>query len=125
MKTNRGAKENNQDRAGDQVDRADPAGDPGERSYRGQLVEVVTAPPAPPPEPVADPAALPDDPPLGLDPVTATATATSEQIAGALELRLQLVGALAGAAIAEAWDIGRIAKPDPSRPPFADEVGGL
>jgi len=27
--------------------------------------------------------------------------------------------------IAEAWDNGRISRPDPSRPPFAYEVAGL
>ena len=68
---------------------------------------------------------LPDEPAVRLDPVTAAATATTAQIAHAVELRLQLVGALAAAAIAEAWDVGRIAKPDPGRPPFAEEVGGL
>ena len=68
---------------------------------------------------------LPDEPLVRLEPVTATPTATTEQIAHAVELRLQLFGALAAAAIADAWDTGRIAKPDPMRPPFADEVGGL
>jgi hypothetical protein len=85
--------------------------------------EAITAPPPPPTEATSDP--LPEQPSIRLDPVTASATASAEQIAHALELRLQLVGALAGAAIAEAWDVGRIAKPDPSRPPFAEEVGGL
>jgi hypothetical protein len=90
-------------------------------------VEVVTAaPPAPPPEPAADVIEpLPDEPLVRLDPVTATPTATAEQIAHAVELRLQLFGALTAAAIADAWDTGRITKPDPMRPPFADEVGGL
>jgi len=80
------------------------------------------APAAPPPE-VDEP--FPDDTLVRLDPVTATPTATVEQIAHGLELRLQLMGALAASAIAEGWDTGRIAKPDASRPPFADEVGGL
>ena len=75
---------------------------------------------APPPEP-----AFPDEPLVRLDPITATPTASPEQIAHGLELRLQLMGGLAAAAIAEGWDSGRIAKPDPTRPPFADEVGGL
>jgi hypothetical protein len=70
-------------------------------------------------------AALLDEPLVRLDPVTATSTATIAQIAQAVELRLQLMAALAGAAIADAWDTGRISKTDPSRPPFADEVGGL
>jgi len=42
-----------------------------------------------------------------------------------LQLRLQLISARVGVAIAEAWDNGRISKPDPNRPPFADEVLGL
>ena len=62
---------------------------------------------------------------MRLDPITATPTATVEQIAHSVELRLQMFGSLAAAAIADAWDTGRIAKPDSTRPPFADEVGGL
>ena len=91
-------------------------------------VELVDAPDMPlgPPELVTEPLEpLPDDPAVRLDPVTASATATSEQIAHAAALRLQFIAALAAAAIAEAWDIGRIAQPTPGRPPFADEVGGL
>ncbi|HSK05716.1 MAG TPA: hypothetical protein VK932_30920, partial [Kofleriaceae bacterium] len=68
---------------------------------------------------------LPDDPLVRLDPVTVTPTATTAEIARSIELRLQLVGARAAVAIAEGWDTGRIATPDPLRPPFADEVGGL
>ncbi|HSR95963.1 MAG TPA: ATP-binding protein, partial [Kofleriaceae bacterium] len=82
-------------------------------------------PAAPAPEVPAAIEPLPDAPLVQLDPVTATSTASPAQIAHAVELRLQLIGALAAAAIAEAWDTGRIAKPDPARPPFADEVGGL
>jgi len=78
----------------------------------------------PPPEPDAlEP--FPDDALVRLDPVTATPTASAEQIAAAVELRLQLMGALAAAAIADAWDTGRISKTDLNRPPFVDEVGGL
>ncbi|HZJ63694.1 MAG TPA: ATP-binding protein, partial [Kofleriaceae bacterium] len=90
------------------------------------VVEVVSvAEPPPPPAPDEASDSLPDAPLVRLDPVTATSTASAVQIAHAVELRLQLIGALAAAAIAEAWDSGRIAKPDPARPPFADEVGGL
>ncbi|HMG54145.1 MAG TPA: ATP-binding protein [Kofleriaceae bacterium] len=107
------------------------AGDPTVRPVAGEA-----DPPAEPAEPVepVEPAAvapievvdaLSDDPLIRLDPVTATSTATIEQIAHAVELRLQLMGALAAAAIADAWDTGRISKTDPHRPPFADEVGGL
>ena len=68
---------------------------------------------------------FPDAPLVRLDPVSVTPTATANEIAQSIDLRLQLVGARAGVAIAEAWDNGRICKPDPLRPPFADEVGGL
>src|SRR5665647_2046564 len=52
-------------------------------------------------------------------------TATAGEIAQAIDLRLQLIGARVNVAIAEAWDSGRISKTDPMRPPFADEVAGL
>jgi hypothetical protein len=91
----------------------------------GPAFEGVEPPPPLPSDITTAGEPLPDDPSVRLEPVTAAATASAEQIAHALELRLQLVGALAAAAIAEAWDVGRIAKPDPSRPPFAEEVGGL
>jgi ATPase family associated with various cellular activities (AAA) len=80
------------------------------------------APPAPTPEELEP---FSDETLVRLDPVTATPTASVEQIAHAVELRLQLMGALAAAAVADAWDTGRISKADPNRPPFADEVGGL
>jgi len=100
-------------------------------AHHGVAVEVVPpAPPGPADEPVAaqiDEALepFPDEPLVRLEPVTATPTATVEQIAHAVELQLQLFGVLAASAIAEAWDTGRIAKPDPARLPFIDEVGGL
>jgi len=68
---------------------------------------------------------LPDAPLTRLHPVWVNTTATAGEIAQAVELRLQLVGARVQLAIAEAWDSGRISKPDPTRPPFADEVAGL
>jgi ATPase family protein associated with various cellular activities (AAA)/winged helix domain-containing protein len=73
----------------------------------------------------AVPEELPDAPLLRLDPVAVTPTATAAESAQALELRLQLAGARTHAAIAHAWDTGRISKPDPMRAPFADEVAGL
>ncbi|HEY4238885.1 MAG TPA: ATP-binding protein [Kofleriaceae bacterium] len=79
----------------------------------------------PEPPDFTDEDVFPDDPLIRLEPVENLPTATPAQIAQAVELRLQLVGALAAAAIADAWDTGRIIKPDPTRPPFADEVGGL
>jgi hypothetical protein len=90
-------------------------------------IEVISDPPEPAPEPtpieiVED---LPDAPLLRLDPVSVTPTATTAEIAHAIDLRLQLIGARTSVAIAEAWDNGRITKPDPMRPPFADEVAGL
>jgi len=68
---------------------------------------------------------FPEAPLLRLDPVSDTATASTRQIETALDLMLQLVGARAHVAIAQAWDNGRISKPDPIRPPFHDEVAGL
>jgi SpoVK/Ycf46/Vps4 family AAA+-type ATPase len=88
-------------------------------------VEVVPDEP-PPPEPVIEVLEpFPTGPLVRLDPVSVTPTASANEIAQSVDLRLQLVGARAGVAIAEAWDTGRISKPDPLRPPFADEVGGL
>jgi hypothetical protein len=80
------------------------------------------------PEPVPDEPAvepLTDAPLARLDPVAVTSPATASEIAQALDLRLALVGARAHFAIAEAWDSGRITKPDPVKPPFHDEVAGL
>jgi hypothetical protein len=74
---------------------------------------------------LVNPEALPDDPLVRLDPVSVFVTATNREIAQALELRLQLVSACVGIAIAEGWDTGRISRPDAMRPPFADEVAGL
>ena len=68
---------------------------------------------------------LPNAPLERLDPVAVFATATPREIAQASELRLQLIAARLGVAIADAWDSGRISKVDPDRPPFADEVAGL
>ncbi|HLL24513.1 MAG TPA: AAA family ATPase [Kofleriaceae bacterium] len=68
---------------------------------------------------------LTDAPLVRLDPIAVTPTATPSEIAQAVELRLQVVGALAAVAIADGWDTGRISRPDPTLPPFADEVAGL
>ena len=80
--------------------------------------------PAPPPAP-EELEPLPDTPLVRLDPVSVTPTATYAEIAQSVDLRLQLVGARAAVAIADGWDTGRISRPDPMRPPFADEVAGL
>jgi len=82
------------------------------------------APPAPVEEPVTTDA-LPDAPLVRLVPVAVVPTATAGEIAQSVELGLQLVGARVYAAIADAWDSGRIAKPDQTKPPFVDEVAGL
>ncbi|HEX4419017.1 MAG TPA: hypothetical protein VH165_13995, partial [Kofleriaceae bacterium] len=68
---------------------------------------------------------VPDVPLLRLEPVALAPTTTAAEIARSIDLRLQLLGARTSVAIAEAWDSGRISKPDPARPPFADEVAGL
>jgi len=113
--------------AGDAPEAANAPGDGGDPAAATNGAHSGDAPEPPgAPVPAADALeALPDDALIRLDPVIATSTATAEQIAHAVELRLQLMGALAAAAIADAWDTGRISKSDPHRPPFADEVGGL
>jgi hypothetical protein len=106
---------------------------PDDTESRAVAIEVIAEPPAPvvaPDEPDAAGAdelldEIPDAPLVRLDPVSVTPTATANEIAQSIELRLQLVGARTAVAIAEAWDSGRISKPDPMRPPFADEVAGL
>ena len=114
-----------------------PPADDEPASTNGHAKTDVAAAPAtepavdasPEPAPVADEPAveepLPDAPLVRLDPVLITVTATPNEILQSIDLRLQLVGARAAVAIAEAWDSGRISKPDPLRPPFAEEVGGL
>ncbi|NVB81029.1 MAG: ATP-binding protein [Kofleriaceae bacterium] len=69
--------------------------------------------------------ALPDDPLVRLQPVSADPAATVAEVAEAIELRLQLVAARTHLAIAEAWDSGRLAKQEADRPPFESEVFGL
>ena len=80
---------------------------------------------APDASPADDLDPLPDEPLVRLDPVSVTPDATAGEIARSLELQLQLVGAQVHVAIAEAWDTGRIVKPDQTKPPFVDEVVGL
>jgi Cdc6-like AAA superfamily ATPase len=100
----------------------------GEEPANGEHHEIALASVEEPmPEaPVAEPEIpLPDEPLIRLDPVTVMPTATPGEIAQAIDLRLQLIGARVGVAIAEAWDSGRISKTDPLQHPFADEVAGL
>ncbi len=82
------------------------------------------AAPEPEPEPEPD-EPLPDAPLVRLDPVALTPTATDRETAQAIQLGLDAIAARLHLAIAEAWDTGRLSKPDPYRPPFIDEVGGL
>ncbi|HEX7700755.1 MAG TPA: hypothetical protein VF403_08540, partial [Kofleriaceae bacterium] len=91
------------------------------------LVEPVvdTAPVHSSDEPAESLEPLPDAPLVRLDPVAVTANATPGEIALSIDLRVQLVGARVHVAIAEAWDAGRISKPDIQKPPFFDEVHGL
>ncbi len=85
-----------------------------------EAVQVAAAPPAPTEDDV-----LPDAPLVRLDPVSVTQTATAREVTQSIEGLVQLIGARVGVAIAEAWDSGRLSRPDPMRPPFVDEVGGL
>jgi hypothetical protein len=90
------------------------------------VVEQAPAPPPPPPAEVAPPIEPFSVAPLvRLDPVSVTPDATPGEIAQSIELQLQLVGARVHVAIAEAWDCGRIVKPDQTKAPFVDEVAGL
>ncbi len=74
---------------------------------------------------VGDDEPLDTSPLVRLVPVSVTTTATAAEIKQALDLRLQWIGARTAVGIAEAWDNGRISRPDPTRPPFAYEVAGL
>ena len=110
---------------------AEPAGEPEAAKTNGHSVATVAiveppVPPPPPPVEVAPPIEpFPDAPLVRLDPVSVTPDATAGEVAQSIELQLQLVGARVYLAIAEAWDCGRIVKPDQTKPPFVDEVGGL
>ncbi|HEX4455060.1 MAG TPA: ATP-binding protein [Kofleriaceae bacterium] len=86
------------------------------------VVDALAAEP-PPSEAIDEP--FPDAPLVRLVPVSVTPDATSSEISQSVELELQLVGARAYVAIADAWDVGRIVKPDQTKPPFVDEVAGL
>ncbi len=104
----------------------EPEAADGEGAAEATLSEadLVVAEPKPA-EDVVTEAPLPDAPLVRLDPVAVTPNATAGEIAQSIDLRLQLVGARVHVAIAEAWDSGRITKPDLVKPPFFDEVNGL
>jgi ATP-dependent 26S proteasome regulatory subunit len=84
-------------------------------------------------EPVAPLAPLPPrgDAAPAPGPLWALAPHEEWPLAGALEARrslearLDLLGARAWSAIADAWDSGRISQPDGHEPPFAAEVAGI
>ncbi len=109
----------------------------GANGHAGVAVEVVAeaaseaeASSDPKPEAAPEPAIAEDEPfgnePLvRLVPVSVTTTTSAAEIKQALDLRLQWIGARTAVGIAEAWDNGRISRPDPTRPPFAYEVAGL
>jgi hypothetical protein len=90
----------------------------------GRDDEVASAPSADAPV-IADDEPLPIEPLVRLVPVAVTTTASAAEIKQAIDLRLQWIGARSAVGIAEAWDNGRISRPDPTRPPFAYEVAGL
>jgi hypothetical protein len=98
----------------------------------GHVVAPIAIEPASAPEPAVAPEPesttdepFPDAPLVRLVPVSVTPDATASEVAQSIELELQLVGARAYAAIADAWDVGRIVKADQTKPPFVDEVAGL
>jgi hypothetical protein len=92
----------------------------GETAANDDKPEVAPAEPA-----VAEDEPFGNDALVRLVPVSVTTTATAAEIKQALDLRLQWIGARTAVGIAEAWDNGRISRPDPTRPPFAYEVAGL
>ena len=79
------------------------------------------------PAPVVDAAQppIPDVPLVRLLPVEAGIRATPVEAAQALELRMEWVGARVHAAIAYAWDIGRLVHSTRDGLPFATEVAGI
>ena len=82
-------------------------------------------PPVEEPPPVVPEAPLSDEPLVRLELVSAMPRANPDEHARALDLHLRLIGALAGVAIATAWDEGRIIIAAQDRPPFSEELGGL
>ncbi|HEY1816631.1 MAG TPA: ATP-binding protein [Kofleriaceae bacterium] len=111
----------------------DDDGDPKPNGVATQPPALALVPPAPPEttvaaEPIAEAETdqpFPDAPLVRLVPVQVRPDATAGEVAQSVELELQLVGARTYAAIADAWDVGRIVKADQTKPPFVDEVAGL
>jgi len=77
------------------------------------------------PDPVVEDEPLPTDPLVLLDPVEIAPLATTAEIVQALDVRMQWIGARVSAAIADAWDAGRIVHANPLGLPYAEEVAGI
>jgi len=97
----------------------------GPRSVESEVATDAAAEPAAATSTIDEDDPIDTSPLVRLVPVSVTTTATAAEIKQALDLRLQWVGARTAVGIAEAWDNGRISRPDPTRPPFAYEVAGL
>ncbi|HWO24525.1 MAG TPA: ATP-binding protein [Kofleriaceae bacterium] len=83
------------------------------------------APAPPPPDLAASGEAILRGPLWALGPHEEWPLAGALEARRALEARLDLLGARLWSAIADAWDSGRIAQPEPREPPFAAEVAGI
>jgi hypothetical protein len=94
-----------------------------------ETVTDVVADGAPDEPPDADPDVddepLPNDPVVQLEPVQIAPIATTAEILQALDVRMQWIGARVAAAIADAWDSGRIVHANPLGLPYAEEVAGI
>jgi AAA+ superfamily predicted ATPase len=108
------------------ADREPPFADPPHDEPMPTAVVAESLPePEPPPEPAAASDAVVQGPLWALGPHEEWPLAGALEARRALEARLDVLGARVWAAIAEAWDNGRISQPDPREPPFAAEVAGI
>ncbi|MGH9888442.1 MAG: hypothetical protein ACREBE_23110, partial [bacterium] len=89
-----------------------------------ELAEVAPIDPPAPSRPPRDDASAPG-PLWAFNPHEEWPLAGALEARRSLEARLDLLGARAWSAIAEAWDSGRISQPDSREPPFAAEVAGI
>ncbi len=83
------------------------------------------APVAAAPAPAPAPAALPDGPFLALAVAPILVPTTAAESTAILDAHVQVIGAHAYAALARAWDSGRISTPLPTDVPFFAEARGL
>jgi ATP-dependent 26S proteasome regulatory subunit len=72
-----------------------------------------------------EPIVVPTRPLLALRPRTRWPRASDDEIKLDLDARLAMLAASVSLAIAEAWDSGSLAHPDPRRPPFTTEVSAI